>query len=49
MNQLIISQLPIQGLLIQNHFVVLWLGQSKEYLGVPRDLVVNVCKLSPLN
>ena len=31
MNQLSGYQLPIQGLLTQNHKVVLWLGQSKEY------------------
>ena len=42
-NELIVYELPIQGLLIQNHLVASWLAQSKEYqelLG-PQWLIVN--------
>ena len=45
MNQLSIYQLPIQGLLTQNHWVVLWLGQSKEHQELLGILVNS--KLSP--
>ena len=30
-NELSVYHLPIQGLLVQKHYVVSWLGQSKEY------------------
>ena len=45
MNQLSVYQLPIQGLLTQNHWAVSWLGQSKKYQELLGTLVNS--KTSP--
>ena len=45
MKELSVCPLPIQSLLTQNHYVVSWLGQSKEYQELLGTIVNS--KLSP--